>query len=284
MAAPSAPAAAHFPITLAATPCQVRELLPKLTVVKGVDRLSVEAQYNATYNFFSLLRSQLASKRVLSEHRLTPQAFDWLLGEIENRFLQHRVQPGEMVGALAAQSIGEPATQMTLNTFHYAGVSAKNVTLGVPRLKEIINVSKQPKTPSLTVFLKPECASDSEAAKEVQSLLEHTTLGSVTQRTEIWCARPPRAHRSSPSARACPRPIKTEHSSSRRPFPCPTPTSVPHTHSSAAVPRGAGTTRSSRLRRRRRLSLRRTRSLCACTTTRPLRRLTFRASRRGCSG
>ena len=44
-----------------------------------------------------------------------------------------------MVGALAAQSIGEPATQMTLNTFHYAGVSAKNVTLGVPRLKEIIN-------------------------------------------------------------------------------------------------------------------------------------------------
>lgn len=59
-----------------------------------------------------------------------------------------------MVGALAAQSLGEPATQMTLNTFHYAGVSAKNVTLGVPRLKEIINVSKKPKTPSLTVYLK----------------------------------------------------------------------------------------------------------------------------------
>lgn len=64
-----------------------------------------------------------------------------------------QVQPGEMVGAIAAQSLGEPATQMTLNTFHYAGVSAKNVTLGVPRLKEIINVSKKPKTPSLTVFL-----------------------------------------------------------------------------------------------------------------------------------
>jgi len=68
--------------------------------------------------------------------------------------IQAIVQPGEMVGALAAQSLGEPATQMTLNTFHYAGVSAKNVTLGVPRLKEIINVSKKPKTPSLTVFLK----------------------------------------------------------------------------------------------------------------------------------
>ena len=70
-----------------------------------------------------------------------------------------------MVGALAAQSLGEPATQMTLNTFHYAGVSAKNVTLGVPRLKEIINISKKPKTPSLTVFLLGRAAKDAEKAK-----------------------------------------------------------------------------------------------------------------------
>lgn len=76
-----------------------------------------------------------------------------------------KVKPGEMVGALAAQSLGEPATQMTLNTFHYAGVSAKNVTLGVPRLKEIINVSKKPKTPSLTVFLVGQPARDAEKAK-----------------------------------------------------------------------------------------------------------------------
>lgn len=80
-------------------------------------------------------------------------------------FCFHQVKPGEMVGALAAQSLGEPATQMTLNTFHYAGVSAKNVTLGVPRLKEIINVSKKPKTPSLTVFLVGQPAKDAEHAK-----------------------------------------------------------------------------------------------------------------------
>ena len=55
----------------------------------------------------------------------------------------------EMIGALAAQSIGEPATQMTLNTFHYAGVSAKNVTLGVPRLNELINITKHPKERSI---------------------------------------------------------------------------------------------------------------------------------------
>ncbi|MGH0189045.1 UNVERIFIED_CONTAM: hypothetical protein FKN15_033168 [Acipenser sinensis] len=76
-----------------------------------------------------------------------------------------QAHPGEMVGALAAQSLGEPATQMTLNTFHYAGVSAKNVTLGVPRLKELINISKRPKTPSLTVFLLGQAARDAERAK-----------------------------------------------------------------------------------------------------------------------
>ena len=112
----------------------MRELLPKLEIVKGSDRLSVEAQKNATLNFFALVRATLASKRVLAEYNLSEQAFEWLLGEIQERFLQHRVCAGEVVGALAAQSVGEPATQMTLNTFHYAGVSSKsNVTRGVPR-------------------------------------------------------------------------------------------------------------------------------------------------------
>uniref|UniRef100_A0A0B7AU06 DNA-directed RNA polymerase n=1 Tax=Arion vulgaris TaxID=1028688 RepID=A0A0B7AU06_9EUPU len=94
--------------------------------------------------------------------------------------------PGEMVGALAAQSLGEPATQMTLNTFHYAGVSAKNVTLGVPRLKEIINISKKPKTPSLTVYLLGQAARDAERCKDVLCRLEHTTLRRVTANTAIY--------------------------------------------------------------------------------------------------
>jgi DNA-directed RNA polymerase II subunit RPB1 len=75
---------------------------------------------------------------------------------------------------------------MTLNTFHYAGVSAKNVTLGVPRLKEIINVAKKIKTPSLSVYLKPEVNKKKELAKNVQCALEYTTLRSVTHATEIW--------------------------------------------------------------------------------------------------
>ncbi|KAG9529328.1 RNA polymerase II largest subunit, partial [Aureobasidium melanogenum] len=102
------------------------------------------------------------------------------------RFSRSLVSPGEMVGVLAAQSIGEPATQMTLNTFHFAGVSSKNVTLGVPRLKEILNVATNIKTPSMTVYQSAENRLDQEACKRLRSLVEYTSLRSITEKTEIW--------------------------------------------------------------------------------------------------
>jgi len=163
----------------------VAELLPKLVVVPGSDPLSIEAQRNGTMLFFAHVRSSLAAKRVLKEHKLTKAGFDWVIGEVESRFKMALAPPGDGIGTVAAQSIGEPATQMTLNTFHFAGVSAKNVTLGVPRLKEIINIAKQIKTPSLTVALKPELASDRTQAKNVQASLEYTTLHSVAAVTEV---------------------------------------------------------------------------------------------------
>ncbi|KTF81677.1 hypothetical protein cypCar_00017832 [Cyprinus carpio] len=164
----------------------VHELSKKLVIVNGEDQLSRQAQENATLLFNIHLRSTLCSKRMTEEFRLSTEAFDWLLGEIETKFNQSIAHPGEMVGALAAQSLGEPATQMTLNTFHYAGVSAKNVTLGVPRLKELINISKRPKTPSLTVFLLGQAARDAERAKDILCRLEHTTLRKVTANTAIY--------------------------------------------------------------------------------------------------
>ena len=164
----------------------VSGLCQRIVVVKGDDPLSVEAQANATLLFQILLRSTLASKRVTKQFRLSESSFEWLLGEIESKFMSSLVSAGEMVGVVAAQSIGEPATQMTLNTFHYAGVSAKNVTLGVPRLKEIINIAKQVKTPSLQIYLSQECRHDSERAKQVQSLLEYTTLADVAANTAIF--------------------------------------------------------------------------------------------------
>jgi len=164
----------------------LHELGQRLIIVRGDDPLSREAQENATLNFRMHLRATFASRRVLEKYHLTREAFDWVLGEVEAKFNQSIAHPGEMCGTLAAQSIGEPATQMTLNTFHYAGVSSKNVTLGVPRLKEIINVATNIKTPSLTVYLDPTTASSADSAKNVQQELAYTSLRTVTAAVEIW--------------------------------------------------------------------------------------------------
>ena len=164
---------------------QVKQLLDRMVIVRGDDELSQEAQANATYLIKAQLRSRLAFKRVAIDLRLNKLAFAHILGELESRFTRALVNPGEMVGVLAAQSIGEPATQMTLNTFHFAGVSSKNVTLGVPRLKEILNVATNIKTPSMVVY-QDGGAMGKETAKLLRSAVEHTNLRSVTYSTEIY--------------------------------------------------------------------------------------------------
>lgn len=91
-----------------------------------------------------------------------------------------------MVGSIGAQSIGEPATQMTLNTFHFAGVSAKNVTLGVPRLKEIINVAKNIKTPSMKIYLESKYKKKQKTVTKFGGKIEHTTLSHVVRSSAIY--------------------------------------------------------------------------------------------------
>ena len=164
----------------------VRALCDRLIIVRGEGALSREGQANATMLFRMHLRATFAARRVLERYHLNREAFEWVMGEVETKFNQSVAHPGEMCGTLAAQSIGEPATQMTLNTFHYAGVSSKNVTLGVPRLKEIINVATNIKTPSLSVYLESDAAKSSERAKEVQQKLAFTSLRTVTAAVEIW--------------------------------------------------------------------------------------------------
>ncbi|XP_015941075.1 DNA-directed RNA polymerase II subunit RPB1-like [Arachis duranensis] len=164
----------------------VDRLQERLKVVPGNDLVSQEAQKNATLLFNILLRSTLASKRILQEYRLSREAFEWVVGEIESRFQQSLVTAGEMTGCVAAQSIGDLATKLTLETFHYVGLGAKNVTLGVPRLREIIKTARRIQTPSLSVHLNPGSGVTSENVKRVQCDLEHTTLRRVTHTAEVW--------------------------------------------------------------------------------------------------
>ncbi len=91
-------------------------------------------------------------------------------------YLRNLMEPGEAAGIVAAQSIGEPGTQMTMRTFHYAGVAEIDVTLGLPRLIEILDVRKNPSTPMMTIRLLPEYAKDKEKATEIANKIEATYI------------------------------------------------------------------------------------------------------------
>ncbi|MES1902915.1 MAG: DNA-directed RNA polymerase III subunit RPC1, partial [Paramarteilia canceri] len=92
------------------------------------------------------------------------------------------VEPGTAVGVLCSQSIGEPATQMTLKTFHFAGVASMNITQGVPRLTEIINAAQKLSTPIINVELKE--SENQQVARIVKSRLEKTLLGEISEYIE----------------------------------------------------------------------------------------------------
>uniref|UniRef100_A0A7S2W5D7 DNA-directed RNA polymerase subunit n=1 Tax=Mucochytrium quahogii TaxID=96639 RepID=A0A7S2W5D7_9STRA len=115
-------------------------------------------------------------------NRTTKTQIERLVSCAVEKFLRALTDPGEAVGAIGAQSLGEPGTQMTLKTFHFAGVASMNVTLGVPRIKEIINASKAISTPIITVKLGVD--NDERVARIVKGRLEATHLGEVASFVE----------------------------------------------------------------------------------------------------
>lgn len=100
--------------------------------------------------------------------------------EIEN----NTIDPGEAVGIIAAQSIGEPSTQMTLRTFHYAGVRELNVTLGLPRLIELVDAKKAPSTPLTYIYLLTEY-NNRERAIEIARKIELTRVVNVALKVDV---------------------------------------------------------------------------------------------------
>ena len=95
---------------------------------------------------------------------------------VESQYLESRIDPLDPVGTVSAQSIGEPGTQMTMNTFHYAGVAEIDVTQGLPRLIELVDARKTPDTPMMTVHLDGVHATDREKAHEVVWNIEATKI------------------------------------------------------------------------------------------------------------
>ncbi len=117
--------------------------------------------------------------------KVSKKELDKIIDEIKRRYEYCIVEPGEAVGVVAAQSMGEPSTQMTMRTFHYAGVAELNVTLGLPRIIEIVDARKIPSTPTMTIYLMEEYAKDREKAKEIATIIETVTAGDIIKKTEI---------------------------------------------------------------------------------------------------
>uniref|UniRef100_A0A8C2PGV5 DNA-directed RNA polymerase subunit n=1 Tax=Capra hircus TaxID=9925 RepID=A0A8C2PGV5_CAPHI len=114
--------------------------------------------------------------------RITPTQIEKFLETCRDKYMRAQMEPGSAVGALCAQSIGEPGTQMTLKTFHFAGVASMNITLGVPRIKEIINASKAISTPIITAQLDKD--DDADYARLVKGRIEKTLLGEISEYIE----------------------------------------------------------------------------------------------------
>ena len=128
----------------------------------------------------------LSPKELLLVKRFNRKSVEVLLDTIVSIYKNAIVAPGEMVGMIAAQSIGEPTTQMTLNTFHFAGVASKsNVTRGVPRIEEILSLSENPKNPSVTIYLPKELENSKQEAQNMIPEIEHTKLQEIVSSIEI---------------------------------------------------------------------------------------------------
>ena len=150
------------------------------------DKINKYAYASPNKLFETMYFFHLTPKDLLIKKRFHKKALVLLLETILLKYKQAFVHPGEMVGVVAAQSTGEPTTQLTLNTFHNAGVSSKsNVTRGVPRIEELLRLTKNPKNPSLTVYLKPTDQEDKDRASKFSNMLEHTRLIDVIKTVQI---------------------------------------------------------------------------------------------------
>ncbi|HDS46123.1 MAG TPA: DNA-directed RNA polymerase subunit A'' [Methanomicrobia archaeon] len=144
------------------------------------------------------IKLELKGKLKAVRTKLTAEKLDAIIREIVAGYERSKVEPREAVGIVAAQSIGEPGTQMTMRTFHYAGVGAIYITLGLPRIIEIVDARKKLSTPTMTIRLLDEYATTKSRAEEVAGMIQETyisDLGKIRSSMEtmtVWVELNPR--------------------------------------------------------------------------------------------
>ena len=163
------------------TPLDVYDMIEdNYKILEGLYYAPPTELFKAMYYYY------LSPKELLVVKRFNKKALTVLLETITLMYKRALVAPGEMVGMIAAQSIGEPTTQLTLNTFHSAGVASKsNVTRGVPRIEEILSLSENPKNPSLTIYMNKDEEMDKESVRDKIPSIELTILKEIVDSVEI---------------------------------------------------------------------------------------------------
>jgi len=124
-------------------------------------------------------------REVVEDKGLSPEEAREIIDSVVKDYEYSMIEPGEPVGTVAAQSIGEPGTQMTLRTFHYAGMREFNVTLGLPRFIEIVDARREPSTPVMYIYLDDEHKHSEAEAKKVARSIEFTRVINVTSEIDI---------------------------------------------------------------------------------------------------
>jgi DNA-directed RNA polymerase subunit A' len=128
------------------------------------------------------MRTQL--ENAFSQYKLSKDGVEKALRKTVDLMQRALAEPGEAVGVVTAQSIGEPGTQMTLRTFHFAGVKERNVTLGLPRLIELVDARKKPVTPTMDIYLDNKHKVSREKALEIAQQIIFTKVSDLIQRTD----------------------------------------------------------------------------------------------------
>ncbi|MDD1764766.1 MAG: DNA-directed RNA polymerase subunit A'', partial [Candidatus Methanomethyliaceae archaeon] len=167
-------------------PIRVAQAKGKKREAKVKEKLKATALERMLEGYINILPNSLIIqlKDKLSKLRLSEEQLKLIIQETYKAYVKALIEPGEAAGTVAAQSVGEPGTQMTLRTFHYAGVRELNVTLGLPRLIEIVDARRIPSTPTMTIRLDDEHKGKLEKAKEVVARIERIAVENVAKSME----------------------------------------------------------------------------------------------------
>nr|QNO50799.1 DNA-directed RNA polymerase subunit beta' [Methanosarcinales archaeon ANME-1 ERB6] len=131
------------------------------------------------------IKDELKKKLRAIRTELNNKKLDAILNGVAEKYNKSKVVPREAVGIVAAQSIGEPGTQMTLRTFHYAGVGAIYITLGLPRIIEVVDARKKPSTPAMKIKLTGEYARNRNKAEELAREIEKTYIRDIKSEIDV---------------------------------------------------------------------------------------------------